>query len=523
MKTYLLVCFSIIVILDIGLAQESENGETPKTQEESQFSEAISEAEEKSASSIQSGICIPGLNDDCVTLFESAPAGTYQVIELSSRIVSIISKYMRENVRVEIYKNPANFFDPSSPHYERKIEETLPHFFQNRLSEREFFNLLKTANRTESTRKTLFDCLEEARRHIVDSEEARRIRNDPNIGCSDPLYRFVIEDWPENDPIWPHLNEREAKIKFIKFLLANDPTNAFEYCDSPPSPFVCRHFARWMFLKYTDEPKLYRKGRKPIYQVGAAPRKLRIPLFEVTIDAIQPPRHAVNAVYLGGERGRAESYYFFEPQTDEELLPEYLYNDFGPSLVDFSIPKKHLDEESLVEEASITFFLRKGRAEGSRIEFLPTFRIGHPGLTRALHAHDLRTIFYNLNSQYHPEYNPKIWDFIKSSPDYTEKEIKLLNDMTQYKEEIKSHGANYLTGHKLEEFEVFNCLKEKYDINKYVVKPTLESELKDAQEALKTHFPDDYSLDKWNAYVSSLKNTIATYKQNHQEYFVEGE
>ena len=144
-------------------------------------------------------------------------------------------------------------------------------------------------------------------------------------------------------------------------------------------------------------------------------------------------------------------------------------------------------------------------------------------MTRALHAHDLRTIFYNLNSQYHPEYNPKIWDFIKSSPDYTEKEIKLLNDMTQYKEEIKSHGANYLTGHKLEEFEVFNCLKEKYDINKYVVKPTLESELKDAQEALKTHFPDDYSLDKWNAYVSSLKNTIATYKQNHQEYFVEGE
>jgi len=152
---------------------------------------------------------------------------------------------------------------------------------------------------------------------------------------SSAFYLDAVHSWPDDQPIWPRLISRQARIEFVRFILSFDETNCVksvpwdpntgEKCSATASAVTafanaCQGFASQMYARYTNKERLPAAdvsalGSDAKVNVGSVAAKFQIPIKIATV-----PGHAFNAVLIDTPPEDANSWLFFEPQNDQIFL-----------------------------------------------------------------------------------------------------------------------------------------------------------------------------------------------------------
>ena len=223
--------------------------------------------------------------------------------------------------------------------------------------------------------------------YVFDPAEKRELAAILNDAASTDKYVGAISTWPEEEKIWPVLEQKAARERFADFVIAKDIINQEDYLydklddphyrpclvenfkrpDDPDlkkcetnrlnsidikNPMTCGHFTRkifWTYSKAGQEPPFTPSHNR--YRIPMVAKKYFLPIREIEIIRPQDPRlplkeqprpHAVAAVWLQGqdmdsvpkgEFNQPENWYFFEPQRDFRLFVAPLNQGLIPGYV----------------------------------------------------------------------------------------------------------------------------------------------------------------------------------------------
>jgi hypothetical protein len=154
-------------------------------------------------------------------------------------------------------------------------------------------------------------------------------------------YQDAIKAWPDSTPIWPHLENREARVNLVNHVVDTDKTNENAYGTflNRCIGFATQLYARFSAsapagkaelkdletrLRYTPQDLADPKKRAEIdkpgnIQADQTPAKLRLPMFVAQNDT-----HAINAFLVDESRPNdVRSYMFYDPQNDGLLHAQH--------------------------------------------------------------------------------------------------------------------------------------------------------------------------------------------------------
>lgn len=131
----------------------------------------------------------------------------------------------------------------------------------------------------------------------------------------EPIFEEAIQQWYNQECIWPYLDSKWAKTNFIDYIFAKDETPDKPYI---PGKWVCVNYALQMIVRYNTNC-FEIKGLKKYWGIKPkqAKRKLAIPIEYAQWYESTERAHAFNAINIGGcgdSKEEFNNYYFIEPQ-----------------------------------------------------------------------------------------------------------------------------------------------------------------------------------------------------------------
>ena len=126
-----------------------------------------------------------------------------------------------------------------------------------------------------------------------------------------------------NQPIYPSLRSEEARKAFINYVLRlKDSTNTLPYVKGDykaDGTFMCASFA--MLAKNNLSGGI---GGNPLPGAKPVHPAYRLPVEYVELRGTENGKlsaHAINAIFLGGDKRDTHRWYFFDPQGDDRITP----------------------------------------------------------------------------------------------------------------------------------------------------------------------------------------------------------
>lgn len=232
--------------------------------------------------------------------------------------------------------------------------------------------------------KVLLDeYLETAKNQEIDLVALSKL-NDPTI--SDQEYNELVSAWENDAVIFSRLTDYAAKMRFIKYVMANDNLDTTPYKSPDYGPdvngdgkinlrsnekgetinelgqvvdttsFICSDFSKELSLRYgiqNTEPLKDYKYQLPMFQVG-------INEGYVTNDTRQAwgRGHTFNAVFMGGSGDDPTSlrqYVFIEPQNDDMGIVDPMHYLTDGRILTLSVP--HLDDWDVGSDSIASYFI----------------------------------------------------------------------------------------------------------------------------------------------------------------------